>query len=76
MVRNVDYQSRRKEVLACTINRYIKTAAPVASEDIAAEFSLSSATIRNIFADLEKEGFLTHPYTSGGRIPTQNGYRY
>jgi len=48
----------------------------VASEEIAAEFNLSSATIRNIFVELEDAGFLRHPYTSGGRIPTGKGYRY
>ena len=37
---------------------------------------LSPATIRNILAELEHEGFLTHPHTSAGRVPTQDGYRY
>ncbi|MCM8796366.1 MAG: DeoR family transcriptional regulator [Candidatus Omnitrophica bacterium] len=76
MARNVDYTTRRKAVLAAAIDRYIKDAQPVASEDIAKEFNLSSATIRNIFAELEEEGYLTHPHTSGGRIPTNKGYRY
>ena len=48
----------------------------MASEDIAGDFDLSSATIRNIFSELEESGYLTHPYTSGGRIPTNKGYRY
>lgn len=76
MVRNVDYESRRRLVLEAAINKYIKDAVPVASEDIAGEFDLSSATIRNIFADLEERGLLAHPYTSGGRVPTDKGYRY
>jgi len=76
MVRTIDYQSRKRAVLASTINRYIQNAEPVSSGDIAREFDLSSATIRNIFADLEQAGLLTHPYTSGGRIPTNKGYRY
>lgn len=76
MVRNVDYESRRRAVLSATINRYIRDAEPIASEDIAAEFDLSPATIRNIFAGLEEDGYITHRYTSGGRIPTQKGYRY
>lgn len=76
MVRTVDYESRRKSVLASTINRYIKDASPVSSEDLAREFDLSPATIRNIFAELEDAGYLTHPYTSGGRMPTHKGYRY
>jgi len=76
MVRNVDYESRRRLVLESAINKYIRDAVPVASEDIAEEFDLSSATIRNVFAELEERGFLTHPYTSGGRMPTDKGYRY
>ncbi|MDD5561459.1 MAG: hypothetical protein PHT50_04960 [Candidatus Omnitrophica bacterium] len=75
-MRSVDYNSRRKLVLNSAINRYIKNAVPVASEDIADEFDLSSATIRNIFSELDDSGFLKHPYTSGGRVPTDKGYRY
>ena len=75
-MRNVDYNSRRKSILSSAINRYIKNALPVASEDIAEEFDLSSATIRNIFSELDESGYLKHPYTSGGRIPTDKGYRY
>jgi len=76
MVRAVDYETRRRAVLAATINKYIRDASPVASEDIASDFDLSSATIRNIFVELEENGYIRHPYTSGGRIPTQKGYRY
>lgn len=76
MVRMVDYESRRRAVLSATINRYIQEAEPVASEDIARNFDLSSATIRNIFTELEGAGLLMHPYTSGGRVPTNKGYRY
>jgi transcriptional regulator of heat shock response len=76
MVRTVDYESRRRQILAAAINKYIHDAIPVASEDIAPEFDLSSATIRNIFAELEEAGLLMHLYTSGGRIPTDKGYRY
>ena len=72
----VDYNSRRKQVLNSAINRHIKNALPVASDDIAQEFDLSSATIRNIFSELDESGYLKHPYTSGGRIPTDKGYRY
>lgn len=76
MVKNVDYESRRRAILMTTINKYIEEALPVASEDVARDFDLSSATIRNIFVELEEVGFLTHPYTSGGRMPTDKGYRY
>lgn len=76
MVRHVDLQARKRAVLAATINRFIESAVPVSSEVVAKEFGLSSATIRNIFSELEKDGLLTHPHTSGGRIPTSKGYRY
>jgi transcriptional regulator of heat shock response len=76
MARTIDYESRKRAVLASVINRYIKEVTPVASEDIANEFSLSSASIRNIFVELEAAGLLTHPYTSAGRVPTNKGYRY
>lgn len=75
-MRTVDHSLRRKSVLNAAINRYIKNALPVASEDIAEEFDLSSATIRNIFSELDESGYLKHPYTSGGRVPTDKGYRY
>ncbi len=76
MVRTVDYESRKRAILAATINKYIQEATTVASEDIAKDFDLSSATVRNILAELEESNYLTHPYTSGGRIPTNKGYRY
>jgi len=76
MVRNVDYESRKRAVLLNAINRHIQEAIPVASEDLAEEFDLSPATIRSILSDLEEDGYLAHPYTSGGKIPTGKGYRY
>ena len=56
----------------------IATGQPVGSFALAKHSSehLSSATIRNICAELEAEGFLTHPHTSAGRMPTDKGYRY
>lgn len=76
MAKTIDHESRKRAVLAAAINRYIRDAMPVASEGLARDFSLSSATIRNIFKELEEDGFLKHPYTSGGKIPTNKGYRY
>jgi len=76
MAKTIDQESRKRAVLAATINRYIKDAMPVASEGLAKDFGLSSATIRNIFKELEEDGYLKHPYTSGGKIPTNKGYRY
>jgi transcriptional regulator of heat shock response len=73
-----DIQQRKDRILAIVIGRYIKTVLPVGSQYITEEHDLdvSPATVRNILADLEEEGYLTHPHTSAGRMPTQQGYRY
>jgi len=73
-----DIQLRKDRILAIVIGRYIKTVSPVGSQYITEEHDLdvSPATVRNILADLEEEGYLTHPHTSAGRTPTQQGYRY
>ena len=73
-----DIQERKDRILAIVIGRYIKTVSPVGSQYITEEHNLdvSPATVRNILADLEEEGYLTHPHTSAGRMPTQQGYRY
>ena len=57
---------------------FIKTAQPVSSKFItdSGGFDLSSATIRNEMADLEKQGYIFHPHTSAGRVPTEKGYQY
>ena len=67
---------RREEVLEMIIDRYIESAEPVGSRAISRKLGLSSATIRNVMSDLEDEGYITHPHTSAGRIPTDKGYRY
>ncbi len=76
--KNIDYQLRKERVLGIVVNEYVKTITPVSSSLIVQEYlpDLSSATIRNILAELEAEGYLTHPHVSAGRIPTQEGYRY
>ncbi len=76
MVRIVDHAQRRNLILEASINAYIDSAMPVSSEVLAQNFDLSSATVRNICAELESCGYLTHPYTSAGRVPTDKGYRY
>lgn len=76
--RKTDFDERKDVVLGYVIEQYIKNLVPVGSAFLAKECRLdwSSATIRNILAELEEEGYLTHPHTSAGRIPTQHGYRY
>jgi len=72
------FQERKEIVLGIVVDNYIRTVTPVSSGLIAKKYTLdlSSATIRNILSELEAEGYLTHPHTSAGRIPTQVGYRY
>ena len=68
---------RSREVLRLLIQQHIQTGEPVGSETLAARMNrvLSPATIRNILADLERQGLLDHPHTSAGRMPTDEGYR-
>jgi heat-inducible transcriptional repressor len=69
---------RRQAVLGLVVRQYIATAMPVGSKTIVEQYGLgiSSATIRNEMAYLEEQGYLTHPHTSAGRVPTEKGYRY
>ncbi len=73
-----DIQSRNDKIFDVIVRSYIDTAEPVGSRTISKRTSigLSSASIRNVMADLEDEGLLKHPHTSAGRVPTDKGYRY
>jgi heat-inducible transcriptional repressor len=68
---------RAQQILKILIGRYIQDGSPVGSRTIAEEctLGLSSATLRNILADLEDHGYLISPHTSAGRVPTSRGYR-
>ncbi len=70
-------QERKARVLYAVIHEYIKTGKPVGSSVLEQKykFNLSPATLRNLMAELEKDGYLTHPHTSAGRIPTDAGYK-
>lgn len=70
--------NRKKKILQAIIEEYIETAEPVSSGSLVDKENLgvSSATIRNDMAELEKIGFLEKPHTSAGRVPSQKGYRY
>ena len=69
---------REERVLEAVIRTYVETAEPAGSRTVARRHGLgvSPATIRNAMADLEEKGFLFHPHTSAGRIPTDLAYRY
>jgi heat-inducible transcriptional repressor len=68
---------RKLEVLRAIVEDFVSTSEPVGSKALAERHSLgvSPATVRNDMAALEEEGYITHPHTSAGRIPTDRGYR-
>lgn len=68
---------RERRVLDAIIQSYVETAEPVGSRTLARRFGLgvSPATIRNAMSDLEVKGYLSHPHTSAGRVPTDLAYR-
>ena len=71
-------KDREKTILRSIVQQFILTASPVGSRNITKRFDVgvSPATVRNIMSDLEESGFINHPHTSAGRIPTDKGYRY
>jgi heat-inducible transcriptional repressor len=71
-------ERRNRQILADIVRTYIESGEPVSSRAISRRFeeSLSTATIRNIMADLEDGGYLYQPHTSAGRIPTAAAYRF
>ena len=72
-----DLTERQEHLLAFVVQEYVENAQPVGSETLRRRgLGVSSATIRNELAVLEESGYLTHPHTSAGRIPTEKGYRY
>ena len=78
MVERAELGPRKSAVLHAIVEEYVRSGEPVGSETIAerAGIGVSSATIRNEMAALEELGYLTHPHTSAGRIPTDIGYRH
>jgi heat-inducible transcriptional repressor len=69
---------RAQHLLRTLIESYIRDGQPVGSRALSREsgLQLSSATIRNVMADLEELGFVASPHTSAGRVPTDKGYRF
>jgi heat-inducible transcriptional repressor len=68
---------RSHEILRTVIEEYIVTASPVGSHALVERrrLNVSPATVRNVMAELEDAGYLSHPHTSAGRVPTDAGYR-
>ncbi len=71
-------QERRLAILNAIVEEYISTAQPISSVRVAqmAKLNVSTATVRNDMAALDREGFLAQPHTSSGRAPTEKGYRF
>jgi heat-inducible transcriptional repressor len=75
---NEELNEREKNILRFIIQQFILTANPVGSRNITKRYDIgfSPATVRNIMSDLEDSGFINHPHTSAGRMPTDKGYRF
>jgi heat-inducible transcriptional repressor len=74
-----DHLSERAQLLLKSlVEHYIRDGQPVGSRVLSREsgLQLSSATVRNVMADLEEHGFVASPHTSAGRVPTDKGYRF
>src|SRR5689334_25227950 len=69
---------RHRRILTFVVESHVTSAEPVGSQYVRAAYhlSISPATIRNAMQQLEELGFLSHPHTSAGRVPTDRGYRY
>ncbi len=76
--RDESLSDRAQQLLRVLIESYIREGQPVGSRVLSRDsgLQLSSATIRNVMADLEELGFVTSPHTSAGRVPTDKGYRF
>ncbi|MBI2056138.1 MAG: DeoR family transcriptional regulator [Candidatus Sungbacteria bacterium] len=71
-------KDRQKSILEAAILEHIRTARPVASQEImeCLRLGVSPATIRSEMQTLDEEGYLEQPHTSAGRVPTDKGYRF
>lgn len=70
--------ARRQRILRLVVREYVATGLPVGSKSLVERsgLSVSASTVRSELAELEALGFLTHPHTSAGRVPTERGYRF
>lgn len=76
-VRKMELTERKLRILQYIVSDFIKSAEPVGSRTLSRKYDIgiSPATIRNEMADLEEMGFLSHPHTSAGRVPSDRAYR-
>lgn len=73
-----DLTDRERQVLDAVVRMYVASAEPAGSRTVSRAFDLgvSAATVRNTMSDLEEKGYLFHPHTSAGRVPTDLAYRF
>lgn len=73
-----ELNKRHENILRAIIGEFIRSASPVGSNNLKKRRNIkfSPATIRHVMNDLEKSGYLSHPHTSAGRVPTSKGYRF
>ena len=78
MERVLELTERQREILRRVVEEYVATGQPVGSKSLVDRGGLgvSASTVRSELAELERLGVLTHPHTSAGRVPTEDGYRY
>ncbi|MBX3070282.1 MAG: heat-inducible transcription repressor HrcA [Thermomicrobiales bacterium] len=77
-VSSIELTERQQGVLRLIIHEYVSSGRPVGSKHLTEQYPIgvSSATIRNEMSELEQKGYVEHLHTSGGRVPTDAGYRY
>jgi len=71
----MEKSQRKKKVMDIILKMHIDTAEPVGSKYVSNILGISSATVRNVMAEIEEEGYIEQPHTSAGRIPTELAYR-
>ena len=73
----MELTARKREILRRVVEEYVATGQPVGSKVLVERpgLDVSSSTVRSELSELEALGLLTHPHTSAGRVPTENGYR-
>lgn len=78
MLKKEELAGRQKDILQLLVQTYIDYGEPVGSKTLSGRLQgrLSPATIRNTMAELEEAGYLTHPHTSAGRVPSEKAFRF
>src|SRR5689334_24853061 len=78
MALQVELTPRQQEILRRVVEEFVASGQPVGSKTVVEKGGIAAgpSTVRAELAELESLGLLTHPHTSAGRVPTEQGYRY